>query len=400
MGAGIKRALGVVLALVCLLASPVVAQSVTAYVFWQEGCPHCTRAKATLAELDAEIDGLSINLIELGVEAANDALYGAVLDRLRIHNAGVPLVVVGGEHAIGYAGGGYSAGEYRMMINRCLSVPCVDIVRELRAGDAPPAEQGAVAVDTPGAGAGGTMTLPFLGEVELGSLSLPLLTLVLGGVDGFNPCAMWVLALLIGLLLGVKDARRMWTLGGVFLLATAAMYFAVMAAWLNVVLWLGAVGWIRFAIGALAIGAGVYYLREYWTNPEGVCRFTPGQRRKSISEAFQAMVEQPSLTVAAFGVAALAIAVNLVELACSAGLPAIYTQALAMHELPTAGYYGYLLAYIAVFLFDDTALFVIAMITLRAAVTTGRYARLSHLVGGVVLLTLGAIMVLRPELLG
>jgi hypothetical protein len=111
------------------------------------------------------------------------------------------------------------------------------------------------------------------------------------------------------------------------------------------------------------------------------------------------MVEQPSLAVAALGVAALAITVNLVELACSAGLPAIYTQALAMHALEPGAYYGYLLLYITVFLLDDTVLFIVAMVTLRAAVTTGRYSRYSHLVGGIVLLVLGAIMVLRPDLL-
>ena len=101
------------------------------------------------------------------------------------------------------------------------------------------------------------------------------MTVVLAAVDGFNPCAMWVLALLIAFLLGVDDARRMWTLGAIFLLTTAAMYFAVMTAWLNVVTWIGAVGWLRLVIGALALAAGFYYLREYWTNPEGICRVTP-----------------------------------------------------------------------------------------------------------------------------
>ena len=110
--------------------------------------------------------------------------------------------------------------------------------------------------------------------------------------------------------------------------------------------------------------------------------------------------ESVSALVLIGSVAALAIAVNLVELACSAGLPAIYTQMLAMHDLPRAGYYGFLLLYISVFLLDDTAIFVVAMVTLRAATGTGRYARISHLVGGVVLLALGTVMVLRPDLLG
>jgi hypothetical protein len=188
----------------------------------------------------------------------------------------------------------------------------------------------------------------------------------------------------------------MWTLGLVFLAATGVMYFAVMAAWLNVVLWIGALSWLRIAIGALAVGAGIYYLREYWTNPEGVCRVTSPGRRRSVAAAFRDIVERPNLVLAALAVAALAIAVNLVELVCSAGVPAIYTQTLAMHDLSAGARYAYLALYLAVFLLDDVAIFATAMITLRAATATGRYARLSHLVGGVVLVALGAVMVLRP----
>lgn len=243
------------------------------------------------------------------------------------------------------------------------------------------------------------MSLPLVGEVRLGDLSLPVLTVVLAAVDGFNPCAMWVLALLIGFLLGVREPRRMWTLGAIFLLTTGAMYFAVMAAWLNLVLWLGAVAWLRVAIGALAVGAGLYYLREAWVNPEGVCRVTPSARRRSIRAAFQRLVEEPNLWVAGIGIAALAIGVNMIELACSAGIPAVYTQMLAMQDPSPAASAGYLLLYILVFLLDDTAIFVTAMVTLRAVSGSGRLSRWSHVVGGVVLLALGALMILRPDLL-
>ncbi|MCR9152249.1 MAG: hypothetical protein NXH83_18960 [Rhodobacteraceae bacterium] len=379
-------------------AGPARAAEIPVFVFWQEGCPHCGRAKDTLAAIAAEAPGIRIVEIELGASDRDDAVFDATLAALGIDRAAVPLVVVGGDHAIGFSQGGISEARYREMIARCREVPCVDVVGPLLAGTA-----SSSAGPAPGSGQAplpGRIALPWIGPVETGALSLPLLTLVLAAVDGFNPCALWVLALLIGLLIGTKEARRMWILGGVFLAMTGVMYFAVMAAWLNVVLWLGAVGWIRIAIGALAVGAGLYYLREYWTNPEGVCRITAGARRRTVSQSMRALVEQPNLAVAALGIAALAVAVNLVELACSAGLPAIYTQALAMHDLPGAAHYGYLVLYIAVFLLDDTLLFVVAMVTLRAVTTTGRFARVSHLVGGAVLLALGVVMILRPDLLG
>lgn len=371
---------------------PALAQEVTAHVFWQQGCPYCQGAKTALNRLQRTEPALRIELLELGPSPEINALFRATVKALELRTPAVPLVVIGNAHELGFSPS-RSPQRYAEMIALCRAAPCRDLVAELRAPQGPP-------VSAAGPSGPETISLPLLGEVELKALSLPVLTLVLAGVDGFNPCAMWVLALLIGLLLGVQDSRRMWTLGLVFLAATGAMYFAVMSAWLNVVLWLGAVVWLRLAIGALALGAGVYYLREFWTNPEGVCRITPGRQRKRISDAFRRMVQQPSLPLAALGVAALAVAVNLVELACSAGVPAVYTQMLSMHALPRAAYYGYLALYLAVFLFDDVAVFVIAIVTLRAVSATGRYARISHLIGGLVLLGLGAIMVLRPDLLG
>jgi glutaredoxin len=379
--------------LLLLLAAlrPAQAQEVTAHVFWQEGCPYCQAAKTALNRLQMTDPDLRIDLVELGPSRENNDLFRATVTALDLRTPAVPLVVIGSAHELGFSQS-RSPQRYAGMIALCREAPCRDLVAELRAPQA-----NAI---TAGASAPERVTLPLLGEVDMRDLSLPVLTIVLAGVDGFNPCAMWVLVLLIGLLLGVRDGRRMWALGLVFLGATGAMYFAVMSAWLNVVLWIGAVPWLRLAIGALALAAGAYYLREYRTNPEGTCRVTPGGQRKRISDALRRMVEQPSLPVAALGVGALAVAVNLVELVCSAGVPAVYTQMLSMHDLPQGAYYGYLALYLAVFLLDDAAIFVIAMITLRAVAATGRYSRLSHLIGGLVLLGLGAVMLFRPDLLG
>lgn len=376
------------------IVAPAQAQQAVAHVFWQEGCPYCKSARETLARMAAEEPmQLLVHEIELGSSKQNNALFKAVAEHFELKSPGVPLVVVGNRQSVGF-GRGRSEAIYTEMISACIGAPCRDVVSELAEGVAHQDPVPPMVTDPPE-----TVTLPWGSEIGLKGLSLPVLTVVLAAIDGFNPCAMWVLALLIGLLLGVDDSRRMWTLGAVFLLATGAMYFAVMAAWLNVVLWIGAVGWLRLAIGVLAIGAGGYYLREYWTNPEGLCKVTPGERKKSIGDAFRRLIEEPNLLMASLGVAALAIGVNLIELVCSAGVPAVYTQALAMHDLPPGAHYGYLLLYLAVFLLDDTVLFVVAMVSLRAVASTGRFTRMSHLLGGIVLLALGAVMILRPDLL-
>jgi hypothetical protein len=238
-----------------------------------------------------------------------------------------------------------------------------------------------------------------LGDIALRGLSLPALTVVLGAVDGFNPCAMWTLVFLIGLLVGMRDKMRMWVLGAAFIAASAAVYFVFMAAWLNLLLFLGMLLWIRLAVGAVAIAGGAYYLREYWVNRDGVCKVTSQARRQRVLGRLRALASERSFLLSLGGIVLLAFAVNLIELLCSAGIPAVYTQVLAYNRLPAWQYYAYLVLYILVFMLDDLIVFFSAMATLQVTGLGTRYVRWSHLIGGVLLLAIGALLWLRPDLL-
>jgi hypothetical protein len=233
--------------------------------------------------------------------------------------------------------------------------------------------------------------------VDLRGLSLPALTVLLAAADGFNPCAMWVLVFLIGLLAGMRDRMRMWLLGITFLLVSSAVYFAFMAAWLNMLLLLGMIVWLRVAIGLVALAGGGYALWDAWRHPEPVCAVGASSRRQPVLERLTALVKQPSLPLAMAGIAALALAVNLVELVCSAGIPAVYTQVLALTPMPRWQYYAYLVLYLLVFMLDDLAVFAGAMFTLQITGLSGKYARFSRFIGGGVLLILGGLLLFRPE---
>lgn len=393
-----------VLLVAALIPTQARSETVTVNLFWQAGCPHCANAEAALREIASQVEGLHIDEIELGTTEEGDALFVKMVALFEAQNPAVLFVVIGDRHVIDFTTGGETRAIYQGLTERCRQNGCVDLVGEMQKLTKPATGRseadGPVTDQTTGALLD-TITLPFLGPILVGDLSLPLLTVVLAAIDGFNPCAMWVLVLLIGLLLGVADTRRMWMLGPSVLFATGAMYFAVMAAWLNVVLLIGTATWLRVAIGALAAGAGLYYLREYWTNPESVCRVTnrPGGRRRII-DAFRRVVELPSWFLAVLGIASLAVFVNMIELVCSAGVPAVYTQMLAMHDLTATAFYSYLLLYLVIFLLDDAIIFAMAMITLRSMEIDGGYSRTSHLIGGLVLRGLGGIMLLRPDWLG
>ncbi len=374
------------------------------YVFWQEGCPYCTSAKAELNALAESNPEIEIRSIELGHDIEADILFERTLANFGYDQAAVPLVVIGAQSFVGFRAGGHSAALYRSAIEQCAISACTDVLAGLSsivAGKGRPTQTEVKAPPTssPSYQLPDSVHLPLIGPVKPADLSLPALTVLLAAIDGFNPCAMWVLVFLIGLLLGLKDEKRMWILGGAFLLATAAMYFAVMAVWLNLVLFLGVVVWVRVLIGSLAIGGGLYFLREYWTKPDAACHVTNPGRRQKIMNAFRNVVDNNRLLLSIAGMMMLAVMVNFIELLCSAGIPAVYTQILALNELSLGAYYTYIGLYIAVFMIDDVAIFATAMFALRVTGLTSSYSRYSHLIGGLVLLAIGAIMLLRPELL-
>lgn len=370
------------------------------HLFWQQGCPYCEGAKEDLGALAARAPRVHLVLHELAKDANTEQLYEAVLTHFGYRQAAVPLVVIGDRSFLGYFEGGHSAKQYEDAVTRCLSTVCRDALVDLAEATSR-SRTGIQPVDPspPTYLIPTSIEVPFLGPVQLAKLSLPVLTVVLAAIDGFNPCAMWVLVFLIGLLLGMENEKRMWILGGAFLGATGMMYFAVMTAWLNVFLFIGAVVWVRTMISLLAIGGGLYFLKEYWAKPEAVCHVTNPGRRQKIMAAFRGAVQENRLLLSVIGVMTLAVLVNVIELLCSAGIPAVFTQILAMNELPVAINYLYVGVYVAVFMLDDILIFATAMLALRVSGLTGTYARYSHLIGGVVLLSIGAIMLLRPEFL-
>lgn len=244
-----------------------------------------------------------------------------------------------------------------------------------------------------------SLTIPILGTIQTANLSLPALSVVIGLIDGFNPCAMWTLLFLISLLLGMKNKKRMWILGITFIVASAFVYFLFLTAWLNFFLILGFVFWVRIIIGLIAIGVGIYNLRHYQKNKDGTCKVTDDEKKRNTFDKLKGIAHEKKFILAFGGIILLAFAVNLIELVCSAGLPAIFTQILSISNLSPGQHYSYILIYIFFFMLDDLVVFTIAMVTLRAVGIESKYARLSRLIGGVLMIIIGGLLLFKPELL-
>lgn len=367
--------------------------AVTIHYFRADGCPHCEHAGTFLSHYK-DIARINILDYEVKYDLAGREKFVRVVEAIGLQNASVPLIVIGDWAVVGYLSDEWTGAQIDMQIMYCLTTRCPDSVAEILAGHGIKLP---IRINDAGVSLPERVKLPLIGEVDIGKLSLPALTVALGAVDGFNPCAMWALVFLLGLLMGVKDRKRMWILGLTFLFGSGLVYFLIMAAWLSALLAIGFTVWIRIVVGVVALAGAAWYLYDFWSNPDAACEVSHSGNRQQILGRLRCFVLEEHLWPAMIGVLLLAIAVNFIEFICSAGIPAVYTQVLALTPMPAWQYYGHLLLYNAIYMLDDIAVFAVAVLTLQMSGIGQRYARASRLIGGVVLAAIGLMLLFKPQ---
>ena len=237
-----------------------------------------------------------------------------------------------------------------------------------------------------------------LGNFNAKTVSLPILSIVLGLVDGFNPCAMWILVFLILMLIEMKDRKKMWILGSAFLLTSALIYLVFMVSWLNVAMVLTGIKFVRIAIGVFALVFGIVNVYRFFKllKDDVGCDVTNEKKRTKIMSSIRKIVSEKSFGLALIGIIVLAAGVNLLELLCSLGIPVVFTQVLALNDLNVVHYMIYILLYLIFFMIDDFIVFIIAMTTLKVTGISNRYTKYSHLLGGIFMALLGILMLFKP----
>lgn len=387
---------------------------VNIYFVHSLSCPHCLAERPFLRSLAEGNPNLSLYEYEVSDPQSKYILYNMM--SLGVNITAVPVTVIHDQIVSGYLNEETTGKEIKAIVTRKLQNPGSDKVGELinAGGDSrylsdleiesikenigELSDNNADTVPgVPPENEDSTIDIPIFGRIDPKLISLPLFTAILGFLDGFNPCAMWALLFLISLLLGMKDRRKMWILGVAFIFSSGFVYFLFMAAWLKIFLVAGYVLWIRYLIGIAATGLGGYNIRKYFLTHGKGCDTEDSKKRKAFLERLKRIAQKEKFVLALGGIVLLAAAVNTIELVCSAGLPAIYTKVLAMNQLQTWQYYSYLLLYIFFFMLDDLAVFIIAMVTLRAVGIESKYGKYSTLIGGIVMLVIGILLLLKPE---
>lgn len=388
----------IVLLLLLLLPTLVSAKEVNLYLFHGDGCPHCAKEREYLKEIEKEYDDVNIHLYEVWYDTDNQELLEKVKKELNSSTNYVPLTIIGDKYTVGFNDN--TKLMIKNNIEKCLKEECEDVVGNVLAGKTANEttikkevkEQKKDKEDS-------IKDLPILGKVDVKKVSLPIIAAVIGLVDGFNPCAMWVLIFLISMLLGTKDRKKMWILGLTFLFTSAFIYLLFMVAWLNVAIKMNTVIWLRITIAIIAIIAAFINLKSFYKSlkKDNGCEVVDSKKRKNIIEKIKKFTLEKSLILGLLGVMTLAVSVNFIELACSAGLPLLFTQILALNNLSKLSYMIYILIYIFFFLIDDIIVFVIAMFTLKITGISNKYSKYSHLIGGIIMLLIGLLMIIKPE---
>jgi len=390
--------------------------NVNAYLFYGDGCPHCAKENDFLKSIKDKFPTLSVYEYEIYHDRDNSLLMQKVAEKLDARSGSVPFLVIGDKYFIGFSET-LTSSEIKNRIEECLKNKCpdsiasivgvksksTDIVISTKPDNINILEKDYLIDDqitnSTVEESEKIIKLPFLGETNAYKISLPILAVLMGLLDGFNPCALWTLFFLISILLGMNNRKRMWILGMVFIITSASVYFLFMATWLNIILFLGFVIWVRLLIGGLALLGGGYSLSKFIKNKDNGCSVTGSEKKQRVFEKLKNIARQNNLWIALGGIIVLAFMVNLVELICSAGLPAVFTQVLAINNLSSFQYYSYILLYILFFMIDDLFVFFMAMITLQMTGITTKYAKYSHFIGGILMIIIGILLIFKPELL-
>jgi hypothetical protein len=349
------------------------------YFFWSLTCPHCTAAHPHIEAIPQSRPWVRLQALELSRHPENVQQYQAMARALGEEAASVPALLFCGEMHVGWDGDGTTGATIRRRLDEC----------RIRAAG------GASAAAPPAAAP--TIDLPLIGALDPASLSLPALTLVLAGLDAFNPCAFFVLLFLLSMMAHQKSHARMLAIGGVFVAISGLMYFAFMAAWLNVFQLFGHLAWVTVAAGALAVFVGAVNIKDFFAFEQGLTLSIPEAKKPDIFRRTRAILAADNLPAMVAATVVLAIAANFYELLCTAGFPMVYTRLLTLADLSPAGRYGYLAAYNLIYVVPLAAIVAVFAGTLGARKLSEREGRLLKLLSGVMMLGLGTLLLLAPE---
>jgi len=342
-------------------------------IFSEAGCPHCANAYKFLNQLQAGYPKISVIKRDVFEDNNNLKRLIELSEAFNIERPGVPSFYICEEFLVGFDS--HTTGEQIKQLLGLSSnkvVPTAILNKE-------------------------EVSLPWIGTVNVQQYGLLSFTIIIGLIDGFNPCAMWVLLFLLSLLVNVKNRKRIFMIAGTFVLVSGAVYFAFMAAWLNVFLIIGFSRTLQIIVAAIAIIIGAIHVKDFFAWKRGISLSIPESSKSQLYARVRRVIHTENILVALLGVIVVAMLVSFLELLCTAGLPALYTHILSSQVLSKFQYYYYLVIYNLAYIFDDALMVSIVIYTLRRCKIQERQGRWLKLFSGSMILLLGGLLLFSPN---
>jgi thiol-disulfide isomerase/thioredoxin len=400
------------------------AYPVYIYLFWGEGCPHCAKAKPYFESLAKKYPQIIYRPYEVYYDEAGQKLFADMAAANGFEISGIPTALVGQYLMVGYA------EDYQPQIeetivhciqNGCLNAgaglvedesPALPAPNQETATPEPTLTPAALAQNQPGLsspaqpGSGGGLTqshllnLPVIGAVNLEQHSLTLSTALIALVDGFNPCSLWVLSMLIALVLHTGSRKKVLLIGLIFLTVTAGIYALFIAGLFSVLRLVSFMGWVQVLVAGVALVFGLVNIKDYFWYKTGVSFTISDKQKPGIFQQIRRIIaSSDSIWGLAGATVVMAAGVSIVEFSCTAGFPVLWTNLLVAQDVSAGVFVALLLLYLIIYQIDELVIFGSMVITLKASRLEEKQGRVLKLFGGMLMLALAAVMLINPSLM-
>lgn len=395
------------------------------YFFWGDGCPHCATAKPILQEIADENPQVVLKSFEIYYNEENRKIFMDMAAAYGFEPRVVPTIMLADRFWEGF----YDQVEIeiRAAIKSCMTGNCTDLGAEvLKAYQIPeptmtptvqliiptptmPVVETPVVYEEPEVVVtpaleenkpSTTFSLPLIGKIDLSGQSNLLSTILIAFVDGFNPCSIWVLTMLLSITLHSGSRKKILIVGLVFISVTALIYALFIAGLFTVFTVISFGGWIRVVVALVALFFGLVNIKDYFWYKEGIS-FTIDDKSKPglFRRMRRVMNAGDSMWGLIGGTIILAAGVSLVEFSCTAGFPVLWTNLLISQQVSVGTFILLLLVYMLVYQLDEMAIFLVAVFSLKSNKMEEKHGRILKLIGGVLMITLAVIMLVKPSLM-
>ncbi|PKM34558.1 MAG: hypothetical protein CVV06_20260 [Gammaproteobacteria bacterium HGW-Gammaproteobacteria-10] len=362
-------------------------------VFWGETCPHCLDQKPFLSELEARYPQLQIRQHEVWRNRFNRELFQLTAREHGVDAGSVPAVFVGGKVFFGDAPFIRKQIEdaVRASLNRKQQPD--DRLKETLAPESQ-TDRGSIA------NAVTTIDVPWLGTIDLVRQPLIFSTLLIAFVDGFNPCSLWVLTLLLGMVIHSGSRKRILLVGLVFLFTTATLYGAFVAGVFKVLSYVAYLIWVQWLVALFALLFGLVNVKDYFWFKKGISFTISDKHKPGIYQSIRGLLNPERKGLALAGATfVMASGIALVELPCTAGFPVIWSQLVRSQQVGTMEFLGLLLIYLLIYLSIEITIFLAALITLKRQKFEEKRGQTLKLIGGMIMIALGIVMIVAPDMM-